>query len=61
MTIKNFLVKGKLELAGEERPFTKEICAVSKLSADHKIKSIFGSNYRCRRTLIKVESIEEVK
>jgi ribosomal protein L20A (L18A) len=61
MAAKNFLVKGTFEILGEIRPYSKEVSAPSKLAADHKIKSIFGSNYGCRRTLVKVESIEEVK
>ena len=61
MTTKNFLVKGTFSIQGEVRPYSKEVSAPSESAADHKIKSLFGSNYGCRRTLVKVESIEEVK
>lgn len=61
MTTKNFLLKGTFEMAGELRTFSKKVSAASKGAADHKVKSLFGSNYGCRRTLVKIKSNEEVK
>jgi ribosomal protein L20A (L18A) len=57
---KTFLVKGTFVLGGARNNFSKSITAFTKNAADHKIKSLFGSNYGCRRSMINVESIEEV-
>ena len=41
--------------------FTKTVSAKSKNEAEHKICSVIGSNYGCKRNLIKINSIEEQK
>lgn len=53
-----FLVKGTVRFGGETRPFSKRVSAAKKDSAIAKIKSIFGSNYKIKAHLVKVESVE---
>lgn len=59
--IKNFLIKGTLKLSSGDVPFSKQIEGASKLSAENKIKSTFGSNYRLKRNRILISSVEEVQ
>lgn len=59
-TKKTYIVKGAIFFSRKPMPFSKEIGAASKIDAEHKIKSLLGSNYGIRRSLIRVESIEEV-
>ena len=55
----NFLIKGTMRFGGETKSFSKEIVAAKKESAITKLKSIFGSNYKIKKNLINVESVEE--
>ena len=57
---KKFMIKGTLKFGGNTTNFSKEITAGKKESAISKLKSIFGSNYKIKRQMIKVESISEV-
>jgi len=56
---KKFMIKGKLTFGGNTTNFSKEITAAKKESAISKLKSIFGSNYKIKRSMIKVESVSE--
>jgi ribosomal protein L20A (L18A) len=59
--LKNFLLKGMFRIKGVFRNYSKTISAQSKLAAESKIKSLFGSNYGIKRSLVKIESVQEVK
>lgn len=48
-----------MRFGGETKSFSKEIVAAKKESAITKLKSIFGSNYKIKKNLINVESVEE--
>ena len=56
-----FMVKGSYKKGNQIKKFTKKISAKTKNSAKEKVFSILGSNYKCKRNLIKIESIEEIK
>ncbi len=56
-----FIVKGKFKKGDSFKKFTKKISAKSKNFAIEKAFSLLGSNYKCKRSLIKIESVEEVK
>jgi len=56
---KKFLIKGNMKVGGEITSFSKIITANKKESAVSKLRSIFGSNYKIRRQMIKIDSVEE--
>lgn len=56
-----YLIKGKFKVSGVFQKFTKTISAKTKRHAIEKLYSIIGSNYKCKRNLIKIESIEELR
>jgi len=58
---KKFLIKGNMKVGGEITSFSKTITAHKKESAITKLKSIFGSNYKIKQQLIKIDSAEETK
>ncbi|MCD6575809.1 MAG: 50S ribosomal protein L18a [Nanoarchaeota archaeon] len=56
-----FLIKGQFKKGDSFQKFSKKVSADTKTLAIHKVYSILGSNYKCKRNLIKIESVEEVK
>ena len=56
-----FVIKGEIRRRKDKITFSKEMEAVSKIHAEDKIKSLFGSNYRLKRNQISISSVEEVK
>jgi ribosomal protein L20A (L18A) len=55
-----FKIEGKLKLKTEKK-FSRQIEAINKNMASHKIKSFFGNVYRLKRNRIVIEKIEEMK
>jgi large subunit ribosomal protein LX len=58
--MKAFKVKGKFLMGGQMSPFNREIEAVDQDDALEKMLSLIGSEHRCKRNKIKVESIVEI-
>ena len=56
-----FLVKGTLKKGEQRQKFEKDVEANNKNHAVEKIYTIFGSLYKCKRHLIKIDSVEELK
>jgi len=56
-----FIVKGSYKKGKQVKKFTKKVSAKTKNFAKEKVFSVLGSNYKCKRNLIKIESIEEIK
>jgi ribosomal protein L20A (L18A) len=48
-----------MKVGGEITSFSKIITANKKESAVSKLRSIFGSNYKIKRQMIKIDSVEE--
>ena len=59
MADKKFIIKGIFRHKSGPRKFSKELLAATKKSAENKILAFLGSNYGVKRTLVKIESIEE--
>jgi len=57
----NFIVKGTFKAGQKWERFTKKITCPNKNNASEKAYSLIGSEHGLRRSLIKFESIEEVK
>ena len=55
-----FRVSGKFKKGEEFHTFTKEISAETENAAVKKTYSLLGSNYRCKKNLIKINNIEEI-
>lgn len=58
--MKAFRVKGKFLMGGRMSPFNREIEAEDQEDAREKMLSLLGSEHRCKRNKIKVETIVEV-
>ncbi len=56
----DFMVKGLFKAGKKWERFTRRISSPSKNAALEKTYSLFGSEHRCKRNQIKIESIEEV-
>ncbi len=59
--IMNFIVKGTFKAGQKWERFTKKIASHNKNNAQDKVYSLIGSEHRLKRSLIKIESIEEEK
>ncbi len=57
----NFIVKGTFKAGQKWERFTKKITSPSKNNASEKAYSLIGSEHGLRRSLVKIESTEEVK
>lgn len=57
----NFIVKGTFKAGQKWERFTKNITSHNKNNAAEKAYSLIGSEHGLRRSLIKIESLEEVK
>jgi large subunit ribosomal protein LX len=55
----NFIVKGTFKAGLKWERFTKRITSPNKNNAQEKIYSLLGSEHGLKRSLIKIESIEE--
>lgn len=55
----DFMVKGSFKAGKKWERFTRRISSPSKNAALETIYSLFGSEHRCKRNQIKIESIEE--
>jgi ribosomal protein L20A (L18A) len=55
---KKFLVVGSFEAPNLSRKFNKIIEAENEKLAEHKVYSLIGSNYKCKRHKIKIDSIK---
>ena len=58
--MKAFKVKGEFLMGGRMSPFDREIEAEDEQDAREKMLSLLGSEHRCKRNRIKVETITEV-
>lgn len=54
-----FNVSGKLNIGGEERPFTKQVEAKSEADATHRTYALFGSTNGVKRNKVKIEKVEK--
>ena len=57
----NFIAKGTFKAGQKWERFTKKIASPNKNNAAEKTYSLIGSEHGLRRSLIKIESVEEVK
>jgi len=57
----NFIVKGNFKAGNKWETFTKKITTLNKNLASEKTLSLIGSEHRLRRSLIKINSIDEAK
>ncbi|MCZ7395165.1 MAG: 50S ribosomal protein L18Ae [Candidatus Methanoperedens sp.] len=57
----NFIVTGTFKAGQKWERFTKKITSPTKNNATEKTYSLIGSEHGLRRSLIKIESIEEAK
>ena len=57
----NFIVKGNFKAGHKWEPFTKKITTLNKNLASEKVFSLFGSEHRVKRSLVKIVSVEEAK
>ncbi len=57
----NFIVKGTFKAGQKWERFTKKITCPNKNNASEKTYSLIGSEHGLRRSLVKIESVEEVK
>jgi len=60
MKTKIYRVKGKFALGEETQIFTKELKAVNKEDIFEKIYADFGSKHRIKKSMIKIEEIDEI-
>ena len=58
--MKGFLVKGTVKFGGRTNTFSKEVQAETKGSAISKVKALFGSNYKVKGHMVKVEEVKEL-
>ena len=56
-----FKISGKFKKGNIYQKFSKEIVANSKNEAINKMQSLLGSNYKCKKNVIKIEEVEEIK
>lgn len=56
-----FNVSGKINLGGEERPFSKKVEAASENMARHKTYALFGSNSGLKRNMVRIEKVEKAQ
>ena len=56
-----FSVSGLITLKGGEKKFNKQIEAESNAAAVEKTYALFGSNNRVKRTMVKIEKVENTK
>ena len=57
----NFIVKGKFKAGHKWEPFTKNITTLNNKLASEKVFSLIGSEHGLRRSLIKINSVDEAK
>ncbi|MBU4373382.1 MAG: 50S ribosomal protein L18a [Candidatus Methanoperedenaceae archaeon] len=55
----NFIVKGTFKAGQKWERFTKKITSPNKNNAQEKAYSLIGSEHGLKRSLIKIESVEE--
>ncbi len=58
--MKAYRVKGEFLMGGGVSPFNREIEAMDEENAREKMLSLIGSEHRCKRNKINVETITEV-
>ena len=58
--MKAYRVKGEFLMGGVYSPFNREIEAMDEDDAREKMLSLLGSEHRCKRNKIRVETIVEV-
>ena len=58
--MKAYRVKGKFLMRDTMSPFNREIEAMDEDDAREKMLSLLGSEHRCKRNKVNVESITEV-
>ncbi len=58
--MKAYRVKGEFLMGGAMSPYNREIEAEDEKDAYEKMVSLIGSEHRCKRNKIKIESITEV-
>ena len=58
--MKAYRVKGEFLRRRDMSPFDREIEADTEKDADEKIVSLIGSEHRCKRNNIKIESITDI-
>lgn len=58
--MKAYRVKGEFLMGGAMSPFNREIEAEDEKDAYEKMVSLIGSEHRCKRNKISVETITEV-
>ena len=58
--MKAYRVKGEFLMGGAFSPFNREIEAMDEDDAREKMMSLIGSEHRCKRNKIEVETITEV-
>ena len=56
-----YVVKGKMKLAGEERPFTKQVEAPSPERAKEAVYTLIGSAHHLKRHMIVINEVAEMK
>ncbi len=57
----DFIVKGTFKAGQKWERFTKKITSLNKKNALEKAYSLIGSEHGLKRSVIKIESTEEVK
>ena len=55
----DFTIKGTFKAGQKWEKFTRKISSPTKNAASEKILSLIGSEHRCKRNHIKVDSIDE--
>lgn len=55
----DFTIKGTFRAGQKWEKFTRSISSPTKNAASEKILSLIGSEHRCKRNNIKVDSIDE--
>jgi large subunit ribosomal protein LX len=58
--MKAYRVKGEFLMRDLFSPFNREIEAMDKDDAREKMLSLIGSEHRCKRNKVKIESITEI-
>lgn len=58
--MKAYRVKGEFLMGGAYSPFNREIEAEGEKEAYEKTVSLLGSEHRCKRAKIRVETITEI-
>ncbi len=56
-----FKISGKFKKGESFHKFSKEITAKTKNEAAKIMQSLLGSNYKCKKNVVKIENIEEIK